>query len=62
MRLAHGIERRIELVDDGRQIAGIGIRNAAGNQHRFLVFRHETTRQEFRQDIDVGLQRARVAD
>ena len=59
MRLAHGVERLVELLDHRQQLAGVDVGNASRHHDGVLLGRDEPARQMLRQDVDIGLERRR---
>jgi hypothetical protein len=57
---ADRIQGFVEALDDRQKLAGIDVRDAAGDQDGILFGRNEATRQVFRKNIDVLLQRSDV--
>ena len=61
MRLAHLVERLVELVDHRQQLARVDVGNAARHHDGILVGRDEAAHQMLRQDVDILLQRRDIA-
>ena len=57
MQLAQIVQRRIELIDDRQNLAGVNIRQAPGHQHGFFILGDEAAHQMGGQQADVFLDR-----
>ena len=57
MRLAHGVERLVELIDHRQQLAGVDVGDASRHHDGVLLGRDEAARQMLRQDVDILLER-----